>query len=1103
VNPSAPFIRRPVATTLLTIGIALAGFFAYLQLPVAPLPQVDFPTISVFATMPGASPDTMAATVATPLERHLGIIADVAEMTSQSTVGQTRITLQFGLNRNIDGAARDVQAAVNAARADLPTSLRQNPTYRKVNPADSPVAILAMTSDTLTRGQIYDAASTVVQQGLSQIDGIGQVVIGGASLPAVRAELNPLALFKYGIGLEDVRAALASANAHSPKGALEDGERRFQIYTNDQANRAADYRPLVIAYRNGAPVRLTDVGEVRDSVENLRNQGLSNGKPAVLVFLYRQPGANIIETVDRVKAVLPQLEASIPSAINVEVTMDRTKTIKSSLHDVQRTLLIAIALVVLVVFLFLRNLCATLIPTVAVPVSLIGTFGAMYLLGYSLDNLSLMALTISTGFVVDDAIVVLENVTRHIEAGMTRMQAALQGAREVGFTVLSMSVSLIAVFVPILLMGGIIGRLFREFAMTLSVAIMISLVVSLTTTPMMCAYLLPDGRGVVHGRLYRVSERAFAGMLALYDRTLQRALEWPALVILSLLATLGFAIYLFTIVPKGFIPQQDNGLMIGGIQADQSISFQLMQEKLTEFVDILGKDPAVEAVNGFTGGSQTNSGFVFVVLKPLTERTASVQQVMSRLRPQLNRVAGARLFLQPATDIRAGGRASFAQYQYTLLADNTDEIYDWAPKVEAALQRLPQLTDVNLDQQQKGLEAELIIDRATAARLGLTVAQIDNTLYDAFGQRQVSTIYAAQNQYHVVMEVAPEFWQNPETLSQIYVSTSGGTVSGTQATQPLAGTVAAKVPPASSTAAATTTAQIAGNVARNAANNAIGNTGRNSTSTGAAVSTVHETMVPLSAFAHFGPGNTPLAVNHQNLFVASTISFNLAPNVSLSQATAAIEDEMHRLGVPPSIQGGFQGTAQLFQQSLANEPYLIAAAVLAVYIVLGVLYESYVHPITILSTLPSAGAGAVLALIATNTEFSIMALIGVILLIGIVKKNAIMMIDFALDAERSLGLSSREAIYVACLKRFRPIMMTTMAAMFGAVPLAIAFGEGAELRHPLGISIVGGLIVSQLLTLYTTPVIYLYLDRFRLWGRQRWRRRHPPFHSGRIPEPGE
>jgi multidrug efflux pump len=1103
VNPSAPFIGRPVATTLLTIGIALVGFFAYLKLPVAPLPQVDFPTISVYATMPGASPDTMATTVATPLERHLGVIADVTEMTSQSTVGQTRITLQFGLNRSIDGAARDVQAAINAARADLPTSLRQNPTYRKVNPADAPVAIVAMTSDTLTRGQIYDAASTVVQQGLSQIDGIGQVAISGSSLPAVRVELNPLALFKYGIGLEDVRAALASANAHSPKGALEDGDRRFQIYTNDQANRAADYRPLVVAYRDGGPVRLTDVGEVRDSVENLRNQGLSNGKPAVLVFLYRQPGANIIETVDRVKAVLPQLEASIPSAIKVDLTMDRTKTIKTSLHDVQRTLLIAVALVVLVVFLFLRNLRATLIPSVAVPVSLIGTFGAMYLLGYSLDNLSLMALTISTGFVVDDAIVVLENVTRHIEAGQTRMQAALQGAREVGFTVLSMSVSLIAVFVPILLMGGIIGRLFREFAMTLSVAIMISLVVSLTTTPMMCAYLLPNRPQHAPGRLYRFGERVFDAVLNLYDRSLRRALQWPALVMLSLLATLAFAVYLFTIVPKGFIPQQDNGLMIGGIQADQSISFQLMQEKLTQFVDIVGRDPAVEAVNGFTGGSQTNSGFVFVVLKPLTERNISVQQVMGRLRPKLNQVAGARLFLQPATDIRVGGRASFAEYQYTLLADNTEELYDWAPKVETALQHLPQLTDVNLDQQQKGLETDLVIDRATAARLGLTVSQIDNTLYDAFGQRQVSTIYAAQNQYHVIMEVAPEFWQNPQTLDQIYVSTSGGSVSGTQATQPLAGTVLAKVPAKTSSSATTTTTQIAGNPARNAANNALANSGRTSTSTGAAVSTFHETMVPLSAFAHFGPGNTPLAVNHQNLFVAATISFNLAPNVSLSQATTAIESEMHRLGVPASIHGGFQGTAAVFQQSLANEPYLIAAALLAVYIVLGVLYESYVHPITILSTLPSAGAGAVLALIATNTEFSIMALIGVILLIGIVKKNAIMMIDFALDAERSLGLSSREAIYQACLKRFRPIMMTTMAAMLGALPLAVAFGEGAELRHPLGISIVGGLIVSQLLTLYTTPVIYLYLDRFRLGALRRWRARRPRFYPGHIPEPGE
>jgi multidrug efflux pump len=1110
VNPSALFIKRPVATTLLTLGVALAGFFAYLKLPVAPLPQVDFPTISVFATMPGASPDTMATTVATPLERHLGIIADVTEMTSQSTVGTTRITLQFSLNRNIDGAARDVQAAINAARADLPSSLRTNPTYRKVNPADAPIAILAMTSTTLTRGQIYDAASTVVQQALSQIDGIGQVAISGSSLPAVRVELNPLALFKYGIGLEDVRAALASANAHSPKGMIEQGDQRFQIYTNDQANFAKDYRPLVIAYRDGSPVRLTDVAEVRDSVENLRNQGLSNGKPAVLVFLYKQPGANIIDTVDRVKAILPQLEASIPSAINVALTLDRTITIRTSLHDVERTLIIAIILVVLVVFAFLRNVRATLIPSVAVPVSLIGTFGVMYLLGYSLDNLSLMALTISTGFVVDDAIVVLENVTRHIEAGKTRMQAAVQGAGEVGFTVLSMSLSLIAVFVPILLMGGIVGRLFREFAMTLSVAIMISLVVSLTTTPMMCAYVLSNPRDRKPGRLYRASERAFAAILGLYDRTLRRALQWPAMVMASLFVTLCLGFILFAGIPytsyhgisKGFFPTQDVGLMFGGIQADQSISFQLMEKKLTQFVDIIRHDPAVQSVSAFTGGGQTNGGFVFVVLKPLSERGVSMQKVMGRLRPKFNEVAGARLYLQPATDIRVGGRANLAQYQYTMLGDDANDIYDWAPKLEAALQKVPLLTDVNLDQQQKGLETDLVIDRATAARLGLTVSQIDNTLYDAFGQRQVSVIYAAQNQYHVIMEVAPEFWQNPDTLNQIYVSTSGGAVGGTKSTNALAGTVLAKVPAANSASAATTTAQIASDTARNLANNALANTGHGATSTGAPVSTSSETMVPLSAFAHFGPGSTPLAVNHQNLFVASTISFNLAPGVSLSQATAAIADQMRQLGMPASIHGSFQGTAKVFQQSLDNEPVLVAAALLAVYIVLGVLYESYVHPITILSTLPSAGVGAVLALIATDTEFDIMALIGVILLIGIVKKNAIMMIDFALDAERS-GLSSREAIYQACLKRFRPIMMTTMAAMLGALPLAIGFGEGSELRRPLGISIVGGLLVSQALTLYTTPVIYLYFDRFRLWAQRGWRIRHPRFAPGHLPEPGE
>jgi multidrug efflux pump len=757
----------------------------------------------------------------------------------------------------------------------------------------------------------------------------------------------------------------------------------------------------------------------------------------------------------------------------------------------------------MVIFLFLRNLSATIIPSVAVPLSLVGTFGVMYLLGYSLNNLTLMALTISTGFVVDDAIVVLENVTRHIEAGKTRMQAALQGAGEVGFTVLSMSLSLIAVFVPILLMGGIVGRLFREFAMTLSVAIMISLAISLTTTPMMCAYLLADRREKSHGRLYWASERAFATVLGLYDRSLRQALQWPGLVMLSLLATLAFGIYLFTIVPKGFFPNQDIGLMFGGVQADQSISFQLMEKKLRQFVDIIRHDPAVQSVSAFTGGGQTNSGFVFVVLRPLAERRVSMQQVLGRLRPKFNQVAGARLFLQGAQDIRAGGRANLAQYQYTLLADNANDVYEWAPKLEAALQKSALLTDVNLDQQQKGLESDLIIDRATAARFGLTVSQIDNTLYDAFGQRQVSVIYAAQNQYHVIMEVAPEFWQNPETLSQIYVSTSGGAVGGTKGTNALAGTVLNKVPAANSISTATTTAQIASDTARNLANNKLANTGRSATSTGAPVSTARETMVPLSAFAHFAPGNTPLAVNHQNLFVASTISFNLAPGVSLSQATAAIDDQTRRLGMPASIRGTFQGTAKIFQQSVQNEPLLVAAALLAVYIVLGVLYESYVHPITILSTLPSAGVGAVLALMATNTEFSIMALIGVILLIGIVKKNAIMMIDFALDAERSQGLSSREAIYEACLKRFRPIMMTTMAAMFGALPLAIGFSEGAELRRPLGISIVGGLIVSQLLTLYTTPVIYLYLDRWRLWGQRRWRIRHPSFYAGHVPEPGE
>ncbi|HKS88412.1 MAG TPA: efflux RND transporter permease subunit, partial [Stellaceae bacterium] len=853
---STPFIRRPIATTLLTIGVALAGLFAFMKLPVSPLPQVDFPTVSVSANMPGASPETMATTVATPLERHLGIIADVTEMTSSSTVGSTRITLQFGLGRDIDGAARDVQAAINAARADLPSSLKSNPTYRKVNPADAPILILSMTSDTETRGQMFDLASTILQPALSQIDGIGEVRISGSAAPAVRVELNPLPLFKYGIGLEDVRAALTSANAHSPKGSIDDGPRHYQIYTNDQATKADDYRPLIVAYRDGAPVRLSDVASVEDGPENLRNAGLANGKPAVLVILYIQPGGNIISTVDRVYAELPQLRASLPLDLTLGVPVDRSVTIRASLHDVEAALAIATGLVILVVFAFLRNARAALIPSVAVPVSLIGTFGVMYLLGYSLDNLSLMALTISTGFVVDDAIVVLENVTRHLEAGMGRLEAALLGAREVGFTVLSMSLSLIAVFVPILFMGGLVGRLFREFAVTLSVAILISLVVSLTTTPMMCAHLMTVQRpGQRHSRLYIIGERVFDAMLGFYERTLAQALRWPAAVLGVLLLVVALNVYLFVLIPKGFFPTQDTGRMVGGIQGDQSISFQLMQQKLREFIDIIRKDPAIDSVVGFTGGGKTNSGFVFISLKPISQR-AGVQQVMARLRRQLGHVAGARLFLAPVQDIRAGGRSSNATYQYTLTGDDLEQLHDWAPKVTAALEKLPELTDVNSDQEQKGLETDLVIDRKTAARLGIAVSQIDNTLYDAFGQRQVSVIYTPRNQYHVVMEVAPQFWQSPDTLDQLYISTAGGPVKGTQQTNARVGTVAGK--PAARSASTANAATIAADTARNQATNALANTGRGATSTGAAVSTAHENMVPLSAVAHYAPGATPL-----------------------------------------------------------------------------------------------------------------------------------------------------------------------------------------------------------------------------------------------------
>jgi multidrug efflux pump len=1070
---------------LLTFGVAAAGAVAFFRLPVSPLPQIDLPTISVQAQLPGASPEVVATTVATPLERHLGQIADVAEMTSQSTAGATRITLQFGLNRDINGAARDVQAAINAARVDLPASLRLNPTYRKVNPADAPILILALTSDTLRQGELYDAASTVLAPKLSQVEGIGLVTVGGSSLPAVRAELNPSALFRYGIGLEDIRAALASANTHSPKGEIETGDRHYQIYDNDAATVAADYRSLIIAYRNGAPVRLSDVGDVVDHVEDIRTAGLANGKPAVLIIVNRAPGANIIDAVDRVYALLPELQAAISPAIELTSGGDRSTTIRASLKDVERTLAISVILVILVVFLFLRSGRATMVPSIAVPVSLIGTFGAMYLFGYSLDNLSLIALTVATGFVVDDAIVVLENVSRHIEAGVPRIEAAIRGAGEVSFTVVSMSASLVAVFIPILLMGGIVGRLFREFAVTLSVAIMVSLAVSLVTTPMMCALLLKRSESHKQGGFNHMTERFFEAMLRGYKRTLAWALNRPRLILAILLLTVATNFHLYTIVPKGFFPQQDTGWIIGSIQADQSISFQLMHHKLQQFTSIIQRDPGVNTVVGFTGGGQTptNGGFVFMSLKPLQERKISADLVIQRLRSQLAEVEGATLFLQAVQDIGAGGRAANAQYQYTLQADTVEQLYRWTPRILAELQKKLELTDVNSDQQNQGLETDITIDRDTSARLGITVAQIDNTLYDAFGQRQVSTIYNARNQYHVIMEVAPKYWQNPEALKDVYISRSGGAIGGTKGTNAVAGTV--NGPGASTSTARSTAAAIAADPARNQALNSIGSTGKGAASTGSAVSTAAETMVPLSAVTHYAPGNIPLAINHQGLFVASTISFNLAPGFSLSDAVAAINEVMVRLGVPAAIHGTFQGTARVFQQSLRNQLWLILAALIIIYLVLGILYESYIHPITILSTLPSAGVGAVLALMIFKIELSIMALIGVILLIGLVKKNAIMMIDFALDAERTKGLTSQRAIYEACLLRFRPIMMTTSAALFGALPLAIGLGDGGELRRPLGIAIVGGLILSQMLTLYTTPVVYLYLDRLSLWLRRR------------------
>jgi multidrug efflux pump len=1017
---SSPFIRRPVATTLLTVAIALAGAVAFQQLPVSPLPQVDFPTISVGAGLPGASPEIMASSVATPLERQFGRIAGVSEMTSSSNLGTTNITLQFDLTRNIDGAARDVQAAINAARSYLPANLPSNPSYRKVNPADAPIMILALTSNVYDRGKLYDAASTIMQQRLSQVEGVGQVSVGGSSLPAVRVDVNPTQLNGYGLGLQDVASMLRAQNANSPKGQITDGATSADVTTNDQLLHAVDYMPLVVGYHNGAAVKLTDVASVQDATENVRAAGFVNGKPSVLIIISRQPGANIIDTVDRIRAAIPSLKASIPAAIDTQIVLDRTTTIRASVRDVERSLMISIALVILVVFLFLRNVRATLIPSVAVPASLIGTFGVMYLCHYSIDNLSLMALTISTGFVVDDAIVVIENITRYIEQGMEPMQAALRGASEIGFTVLSISISLVAVFIPILMMGGIVGRLFREFAVTLSVAILVSLAISLTTTPMMCSRLLKHIRPEEHGRAYLASERLFNRILGAYESSLGWVLEHSKLTLAVLGLTIAVNIYLFMIVPKGFFPQQDNGTVFGGIQGSQDISFQAMQVATGRIVNIVKDDPAVANVMAFTGGGgSTNGGFIYLGLKPLDQRNVTASQIIDRLRPKLG-AAGANVFLQAGQDLRIGGRGSSAQYQYTIQSDNVQDLVQWGPVLLQQMRKLKMLTDVNTDQQNSGLQERLTYDRQTASRLGITPQTIDSSLYEAFGQAQVSTMYTGINQYHVVMEVAPKFWQSPTMLDDVYIRAAQGKV------------------------------------------------------------------VPLSAIAHYEPATAALSVNHQGQYPSVTISFNLAPGVALSQASAAVVGLEQKIGMPATITGMFSGTLQAFQSSLASQPVLIITALLAVYIVLGILYESYIHPITIISTLPSAGVGAVLALLIFHKDLSIIALIGIILLIGIVKKNAIMMIDFALAAERIDGKSPRDAIFQACILRFRPILMTTMAALFGAMPLALGRGTGSELRNPLGITIIGGLILSQVLTLYTTPVVYLTLDRLRVdWLRAR------------------
>ncbi|CAE6826673.1 efflux RND transporter permease subunit [Paraburkholderia nemoris] len=1079
MNISALFIRRPVATTLLAVAILISGALAYFRLPVAPLPNIAFPVIVVQANMAGASPEIMGTTVAEPLERRLATIADVEELTSTSSVGSSLIVVEFGLKRDINGAARDVEAAIQAARADLPTTLRSNPSYRQYNPADAPIMVLSLTSDTLTKAQLYDSADSVIQQQLSQVQGVGQITLGGGALPSVRVELQPGKLNSYGIGLEDVRAAISAANADSAKGHLDEGDQRYVVTSNDQITHAAPYRDLVVAYRNGAPVQLRDVAQVRDSNENIRNAGLFNGKSAILVIVYPMPGSNVVSTVAQIRKVLPSIEATLPSSVHVGIAIDRSESVRASVGDTERTLFIAVLLVVGVVFIFLQSPRATLVPAVALPLSIVGTFGPMYLLGYSIDNLSLMALTIGTGFVVDDAVVVLENIVRHMELGLSPKEAALKGSGEVGFTVISMSLSLIAVFLPIMLMPGVVGLLFHEFAVTLSVAILISLVISLTVTPAMCAYVLSrDNAGHSKARWAIWVEKQFDRFKNAYARSLTAVLDHALLVILLLIGLLVGNVFLFKLVPATFFPEQDTGILIGQIIADQSISFPAMQKKLTQLQEIVQKDPAVASVAGFTGGRALNTANVFIELKPLAQRHASATEVVNRLRPKLNAVSGARLFIQAQQDLRIGGRQSAAEYQYTLTSDDSAALFKWTPLLVAALgKEHAQLLDVNSDLQQNGLQTYVTINRSTAARYGFAPNQVDNVLYDAFGQRTVSTIYNPLNQYFVVMEVAPDYWQYPQALNQIYLSRASGNATGTAATQ-MPGATVSGVTVATEAGVTTTTNALNSNAQANATTNSIANS-KGGSSTGSADSTSAETMVPLAGLASFSNSHTSTQVNHQSGLVAGTISFNLPAGGTLSKAGVAINNTIREIGMPASIHGSFAGAAAAYSQSMGTVPLLILAALGVVYIVLGVLYESSIHPLTILSTLPSAGIGATLALLIFGTPFSVIALIGIILLIGIVKKNGIMMVDVAIHLQRTEGMPARDAIHSAAVVRLRPIMMTTFAAVLGAVPLAIGIGQGASLRQPLGITVMGGLILSQVFTLYTTPVIYLYLDRLR------------------------